>query len=78
MSTAVHTGSGVTAPVVPLTERELVLLSTLDEERTLREIAAELYVSRNTAKTQLRHVYRKLGDSTRADAVARAREYGLL
>ncbi|HMO12231.1 MAG TPA: LuxR C-terminal-related transcriptional regulator, partial [Actinotalea sp.] len=52
-------------------------LSNLDEETTLDEIASRLWVSRNTVKSQVRSVYRKLGVSTRADAVARARQYGL-
>lgn len=60
-----------------LTRRERVILSNLDEETTLDEIASRLWVSRNTVKSQVRSVYRKLGVSTRADAVARARQYGL-
>lgn len=78
MSTALHPDPDVVVRRNgSLTERERVLLTTLDAERTLRQIAAELYVSRNTAKSQLRSVYRKLGVCTRADAVARARELGL-
>lgn len=46
--------------------------------RSQREIADQLYVSRNTVNTQLRRIYRKLGVSTRTLAVARARELGLL
>lgn len=60
-----------------LTRRERVILSNLDEDTTLEEIASRLWVSRNTVKSQVRSVYRKLGVSTRADAVARARQYGL-
>ncbi|MEV7326369.1 LuxR C-terminal-related transcriptional regulator [Streptomyces sp. NPDC093970] len=45
---------------------------------TLREIAAELYVSHNTVKTQVRSIFRKLGAHTRSGAVARARECGVL
>jgi len=41
------------------------------------EIAAELYVSPNTVKTHMRHLYAKLGTHRRADAVARPRP-GLL
>ncbi|HWS57038.1 MAG TPA: LuxR C-terminal-related transcriptional regulator [Actinotalea sp.] len=60
-----------------LTRRERVILSNLDEETTLEEIASRLFVTRNTVKSQVRSVYKKLGVSTRADAVERAREFGL-
>lgn len=46
--------------------------------RSQREIADELFVSRNTVKTHLRGIYRKLGVPTRTLAVARAREPELL
>jgi LuxR family maltose regulon positive regulatory protein len=42
------------------------------------EIAAELFVSSNTIRSHLRSVYAKLGVHSRADAVNRARELGLL
>jgi LuxR family transcriptional regulator, transcriptional regulator of spore coat protein len=61
----------------PLTRRERVILSNLDENITLEEIASKLFVTRNTVKSQVRSVYKKLGVSTRADAVAHARELGL-
>ena len=63
--------------VEPLTRRERVILSNLDEVTTLEEIATRLFVTRNTVKSQVRSVYRKLGVSTRADAVACARQIGL-
>jgi LuxR family maltose regulon positive regulatory protein len=43
-----------------------------------REIAAELYLSTNTVKTHQRHLYQKLGASSRTEAVERARALGLL
>ena len=43
-----------------------------------REIGHELYVSRNTMHTHIRAIYRKLAVSTRADALERTRELGLL
>lgn len=61
-----------------LTERELAVLRQLGGLASAREIAAQLYVSHNTVKTQIRSIYRKLGVATRAEAVARARERGLL
>ena len=74
MSTALHAGptrAGLTG--APLTERERVVLACLRDDRTLRQIAAELYVTRNTVKSQVRSVYRKLGVRSRAEAVERAR-----
>ena len=61
-----------------LTDRELAVLRRLTGAGSAREIAADLYVSHNTVKTQIRAIYRKLGVATREDAVARARERGLL
>ncbi|WP_250445931.1 LuxR C-terminal-related transcriptional regulator [Actinotalea sp. C106] len=54
-----------------LTERERVVLALLAEETTLEDIARSLYVSRNTVKSQVSSVYRKLGVASRAEAVAR-------
>ena len=56
-----------------LTRRERVVLARLDEEVTLEQIARELYVTRNTVKSQVRSVYRKLGISSRAEAVRAAK-----
>src|SRR5690554_5461465 len=63
--------------VEPLTRREKVVLSRLSENTTLEELATELFVSRNTIKSQVRSVYRKIGVSTRAEAVAWAKAAGL-
>jgi LuxR family transcriptional regulator of spore coat protein len=66
------------APIAePLTRRELVVLEHLSEDVTLEEIATTLFVTRNTIKSQVRSLYRKLGVSTRADAVAWAHAAGL-
>jgi LuxR family maltose regulon positive regulatory protein len=61
-----------------LTARELTVLRMLTGNGTLREIGGELFVSPNTLKTHCRTIYRKLGVTSRADAVARARERGLI
>lgn len=61
----------------PLTRREKVVLAELAEDVTLEEIATRLFVTRNTVKSQVRSVYRKIGASTRAEAVAWAREHGI-
>ena len=60
-----------------LTQRERVVMGELGEDVTLEDIAARLWVTRNTVKTQLRSAYRKIGVSTRADAVAWARAHGI-
>ncbi|MEU6847128.1 LuxR C-terminal-related transcriptional regulator [Streptomyces sp. NPDC046716] len=66
------------SPVQPLTERQLAVLGQLQEEVSLRQIADLLYVSHNTVKSHVRAVYRKLGASSRAEAVRRGRELGLV
>jgi LuxR family maltose regulon positive regulatory protein len=66
------------APYWALSERELEVLRLLPSRLSQREIAAELYVSFNTIRTHTRVIFRKLGVSSRAEAVARARELGLL
>ena len=45
---------------------------------SLPEIGAELFLSPHTVKSQAISVYRKLGASSRNQAVARSRELGLL
>jgi LuxR family transcriptional regulator of spore coat protein len=60
-----------------LTQRERVVLAELGDDITLEEIARRLWVTRNTVKSQLRSAYRKIGVSTRADAVAWARAHGI-
>ena len=57
---------------------ELAVLRCLATGLSRREIGAELYISLNTVKTHIRELYRKLGASSRADAVARAEALGLL
>lgn len=64
-------------PEVTLTRRERVVLDNLSEEVTLEQIAAKLFVTRNTVKSQVRSLYRKIGVSTRAEAVAWAESAGM-
>jgi LuxR family maltose regulon positive regulatory protein len=61
-----------------LTAAELRLLPLLSTHLSFPEIAAEMFLSRNTIKSQANSLYRKLGASTRSQAVTRARELGLL
>jgi len=59
-------------------DAELRVLRLLATSLTAREIAGELFISVNTAKTHTRALYQKLGTSSREDAVLRAKELGLL
>jgi LuxR family maltose regulon positive regulatory protein len=61
-----------------LTTAELRLLPLLPTYLTYPQIGQRLFISRHTVKTQAISVYRKLGVSTRSEAVARMRELGLL
>ncbi len=60
-----------------LTPAELRLLPLLTTRLSFREIGERLHVTRNTVKTQAIAVYRKLGVSSRDDAIDRAAELGL-
>jgi LuxR family maltose regulon positive regulatory protein len=61
-----------------LTAAELRLLPLLTTHLSFREIAERLFVSRNTVKSQAISVYRKLGASSRSEAIQRALELGLV
>ena len=60
-----------------LTAAELRLLPLLSTHLSFREIGERLFVSSHTVKTQAYSVYRKLGVSSRSEAVARMHELGL-
>jgi LuxR family maltose regulon positive regulatory protein len=61
-----------------LTTAELRVLQFLPSHLSFPDVAERLCVSPNTVKTHARAVYRKLDASSRAEAVAHAREAGLL
>jgi LuxR family maltose regulon positive regulatory protein len=61
-----------------LTAAELRLLPLLSTHLSVPEIAAELFLSAHTIKSQVRSIYRKLDASSRNQVVTRARELGLL
>jgi LuxR family maltose regulon positive regulatory protein len=63
---------------VDLTPRELEVLRALARGSSTAELAAELFVSVNTVKSQLRSVYRKLGVGSRDEAIAAAVQRHLL
>jgi LuxR family maltose regulon positive regulatory protein len=61
-----------------LSEAELRVLRYLPGNMKAPEIASELFVSNNTVRTHLRHIYAKLDAHTRSEAVARARQLRLI
>jgi LuxR family maltose regulon positive regulatory protein len=64
--------------VEPLTERELEVLRLVAAGRSNRQIAGELYLALGTVKTHVHAISGKLGAANRVEAIARARELGLL
>jgi LuxR family maltose regulon positive regulatory protein len=71
-----------TGPVTPaldtLSDAELRVLRYLPTNLSAGDIADQLYVSTNTVKTHMRHIYAKLDAHSRTSAVARARALGLI
>jgi LuxR family maltose regulon positive regulatory protein len=65
------------ASLEPLTDREATVLRLLRGTLSLREIGYELHLSPNTIKTHTRVIYRKLGVSTRRQAVEQGRRAGI-
>jgi LuxR family maltose regulon positive regulatory protein len=61
-----------------LTERELDVLRLLIGDSTTRQIAQSLYVAPSTVRTQVKSIYRKLGVSSRREAVEEANARGLI
>lgn len=61
-----------------LSERELEVLALLASGRTNSEIARDLFVSVGTVKSHTSNIYRKLEAKNRTEALARAREHGLI
>ena len=66
------------APRGGLSEKELAVLEQLALGRSNREIAQELWISDQTVKFHLRNVYRKLGASTRTEAIRIAHDRALV
>lgn len=64
--------------VEPLSERELEVLHLIADGLSNPEIAARLYLSVNTLRAHTTHIYQKLDVHSRMQAVARAKELGLL
>jgi DNA-binding NarL/FixJ family response regulator len=63
---------------VGLSKRELPILAALGEGMSNKQIAKEFWLAEQTVKFHLTNIYRKLGVSTRTEAVHRAYQLGLL
>jgi LuxR family maltose regulon positive regulatory protein len=75
---SVRSGSPPSDPIEEPSPAELAVLRALATGMSRRQIGAQLYISLNTVKTHTRELYRKLGATSRADAIARADALGLL
>jgi LuxR family maltose regulon positive regulatory protein len=73
-----QTPAGVEPLAEPLSERELEVLRLVAAGMKNAEIAKDLFVVVGTIKSHLNSIYRKLGVSSRTQALSRARELGLL
>jgi len=63
---------------IRLTKRESIVIGYLADDHTAREIAAALFVSVNTVKSQMQSLYKKLGVRSRDEAIQLARRLDLL
>jgi LuxR family maltose regulon positive regulatory protein len=74
----VHAPTRTARLVDPLTDREMEVLTYLPSRLTNAELAERCFVSVNTIKTHMAHIYQKLAVPNRTEAIARAQELGLL
>ena len=70
------TVGGLTVPTLSAAETRVLLF--LPSHLQLADVADQLFLSRNTVKTHITAIYRKLGVTSRSQAVAKAQELGLL
>ena len=63
---------------INLSEHEQAVLEALARSGSRQTIADSLFVSINTVKSQLASIHKKIGSTTRAETLAKAREHGLL
>lgn len=75
---ALRAAAGRAAPAEPPTAREREVLLLIASGASNAEIARRLVLSASTVKTHIHHLFGKLGVGSRTEAVARAREQGLL
>jgi LuxR family maltose regulon positive regulatory protein len=77
-SDAAASTASIPGQVTELSERELDVLRRMAAGEQNQQIGSELYISLNTVKKHITHIFEKLGAANRTQAVARARELGLL
>jgi DNA-binding CsgD family transcriptional regulator len=65
-------------PQIVLTDRQLVILAYIAEGLESEQVGRVMFLSLDTVKTHVHKLYRKLGASNRAHAVAIAYECGIL
>lgn len=68
--------TGEPAPL--LSDRELEVLECMVEGLTTQQIGARLFISDNTVKTHVRHIFEKMEVSNRAEAVGKAMQMGMI
>ncbi len=73
-----ETLSGPQSTALTLTARELDVLRLIAEGASRKDMAARLFVSVNTIKTQVSSIYRKLGVTDRSELLARAHSHGII
>lgn len=74
-------GSEATLPsayVDPLTPRERQVLRAIQGMSSNEQVAQRLFISENTLRTHIKHIHRKLGTTSRREAVARGRELAII
>lgn len=76
--TGVRVTSDGMPPLAELTKRELEVLGGMSHGRSNAQIGADLFLSEDTVKTHARRLFRKLGASDRAQAVAIGLRRGLI
>ena len=70
--------AAATILIEPLSPREREVLTLIAGGASNSEIARDLYISVNTVKRHVTHIFGKLGVTSRTQAVARGREHGLI
>lgn len=76
--TAAKDGKSLDSEVVLLTNRETEILDLVAQGMSNKEIAEQLFVSKYTVESHIKHIYRKLSVTKRTKAVSTARSLGIL